>query len=59
MHNNQITENIACNSEYYNKILDDNIRNQKFHKLLKNIETDNPIYNFYVKIIDPRGKLVY
>jgi hypothetical protein len=39
MHNNQITENIACNSEYYNKILDENIRNRRFHKLLNNIET--------------------
>jgi hypothetical protein len=38
MHN-QITENIACNSEYYNKILDDNIRNHRFQKILKNIET--------------------
>lgn len=37
MHN-QITENIACNSEYYNKILDDNIRNHRFQKILKNIE---------------------
>jgi hypothetical protein len=38
MRNNQITENIACNSEYYNKILDDNIKNQRFYKVLKNIE---------------------
>jgi len=38
MHN-QITENIACNSEYYNKILDDNIRNRRFKKVLNNIET--------------------
>jgi hypothetical protein len=38
MYNNQITENIACNSEYYNKILDDNIRNRRFQKVLKNIE---------------------
>lgn len=36
--NNQITENIACNNEYYNVILDANLRNNKFHKLLTNIK---------------------
>ena len=34
---NQITENIACNSDYYNVILDANLRNNKFYRLLKNI----------------------
>jgi len=34
---NQTTENIACNSDYYNVILDINLRNNKFYKLLKKI----------------------
>lgn len=36
--NNQITENIACNSEYYNVISDANLRNNKFFRLLENIQ---------------------
>jgi len=31
---NQVTENIACNSDYYNVILDANIRNNKIFRLL-------------------------
>jgi len=43
---NQITENIACNSEYYNTIIDVNIRNRRFQKVMKNIEIsiNNSIY---------------
>jgi len=43
---NQITENITCNSEYYNTIIDVNIRNRRFQKVMKNIEIsiNNSIY---------------
>jgi hypothetical protein len=37
---NQITENIACNNEYYNVILEANLRNNKFYRLLHNIRNN-------------------
>lgn len=35
---NQITENIACNSDYYNNILDVNTSGRRFYYVLDNIE---------------------
>jgi len=35
---NQITENIACNSELYSHILDTSANNRRLYKVLDNIE---------------------
>ena len=36
---NQITENIACNSELYSHILDTSANNNRLYKVLNNIAT--------------------
>lgn len=36
---NQITENVACNSDYYNPILDENIQRNRFHKIMNLISS--------------------